>query len=123
MMQNEPSDQKKTREPVFQNRIMLGQVLQMLPLLGLLGTVFWGIWTASAQYAEMNNALLTEKRERVAAETEMKVEFTASTNRLADKIDSSTAMEEQKLTALNDKVTDLKATMTDLVKASTPVRR
>lgn len=120
MIAEEP---KKTREPVFQNRIMLGQLIPLVPLLPILGTLIYFIWVFGYDYSEMRNSLLVEQRARESAVVEMKLEMTSSTNRLADKIDANNSMQDQKLNAISDKMADMKTTLNDIVKASTPVRR
>lgn len=116
--------------PVFRNVVQLGQILQMLPLLGVVGLLIRLTWTAGATYEEMHAALTQEQNRAAAAELIIDQKLTAQTNLLAQKIDASAAMEDAKLgnvdtklSSLGDKLTDLKAQVGDIVKASTPARR
>ena len=116
--------------PVFRNVIQLGQILQMLPLLTVVGLLVRLTWTAGATYEEMHAALTQEQNRAAAAELIIDQKLTAQSTMLAQKIDAATAMEDAKLgnvdtklSGLGDKLIDLKAQVGDIVKASTPVRR
>lgn len=92
-------------------------------MLGVLAALIKLVWIAGATYTAFTDGLEAEKMARVADVAAMRHEAAEAEIRLGVKIDNNARLETQQITTLSDKVTDLKTTLADIVKASTPTRR
>lgn len=120
----------KRREPVFRNIIQAGQVLQIVPMLGVLGLLIKLIFIAGATYTAFTNGLEAETKARLADILEMKREASEAETRLAVKIDTNAKIEAAQIEGLRgnildmkDSVSQMRNSLAEIVKASTPIRR
>ena len=128
----------RQKQPFFLNQITMGHVLQTVPVIGILGVAIKTglaitLWATAintkldATIVEMRNSIHLEQEARLSHEVQAKLEVGAAKMEvsgavaaLSAKVDNNQAINDQKLTNITDKLGDLRSSLAEVVKASTP---